>query len=67
MKQKERIAAALRKVADRIDPPTKEKGKPGIVLKPVDVEALDGFGRPAPLVPLPDFDRHRGAGWGNYL
>ena len=46
MKQRERVAAALRKVADRIDPPTKEKGNPGIILKPVDIESLGGFETP---------------------
>ena len=67
MKAKAKLAAALRKAADKMDPKAKDAAKPGIHLKPVDIGQLDGFERPAPLVPLPDFDRRRGAGWGNYL
>ena len=67
MKATARLASALRKAADKIDPPSKAKGKPGIVLKPADLSLLDGFNEPKPLVPLPDFDRHRGSGWGNYV
>ena len=62
MKAKAALAAALRKAADKMDPPTKEKSKPGLILKPVDIDQLDGFERPGPLLPLPDY-----SGWGYYL
>jgi hypothetical protein len=67
------FASALREIAEVLDPkPTPEPPKlpdaqRDLFLKPVTVTKLGGFERSAPLVPLPDFDRHRGAGWGNYL
>ncbi len=68
MKTRARFASALRKAADKIDPSTKAKedDKIGIVLKPVDINLLDGFESPRPAVPVPDCGWNR-SGWGNYL
>lgn len=64
MKAKQALAAALRKAADKIDPP--DKAKRGISLIPADIGKLDGFDRTGPLIPLPDVDWNR-SGWGNYV
>ena len=62
---KSKLATALRKVADKIDPP-KAKPKEDYSLVPLKPVAIEDLGAPKSAIPMPDVAWNK-SGWGNYV
>ena len=60
MSPKQKIAIALRKFADKIDPPVVSK-ESSVILQPVSIQALDGFGQTESVAPEGDWTWTQGS------